>query len=128
MQGRILERRAAADRQTLKASRVQSLVAAGTQSLSEGDFRSEYTVVDEYGWTQLVFRSDHCVFLRGNRCSVYAARPTQCRTFPFWRSLVSGGEWTPEAQELCEGVGRGRSYDPVEVEERMLAFELSNEE
>ena len=95
---------------------------------SEGDFRSEYTFVDEYGWTQLAFRSDHCVFLRGNRCSVYAARPTQCRTFPFWRSLVSGGEWTPEAQELCEGVGRGRSYDPVEVEERMLAFELSDEE
>jgi Fe-S-cluster containining protein len=27
-----------------------------------------------------------CQFLEGDRCSIYAARPKQCRTFPFaWR-------------------------------------------
>lgn len=31
-----------------------------------------------------------CAFLAGDRCSVYAARPGQCRTFPFVWSVASG--------------------------------------
>ena len=96
--------------------------------LSVRDFRSEYTFEDEYGWTQLAFRGDQCVFLEGNRCRVYSARPTQCWTFPFWRALVKNGEWTPEARELCEGVDRGRRYSHAEAEELMVAFERSEED
>ncbi len=43
-----------------------------------------------------------CAFLDGSRCSVYAARPEQCRTFPFaWR--VSEG---------CPALDRLRNADP----------------
>ena len=31
-----------------------------------------------------------CAFLSGDRCSIYAARPEQCRTFPFAWSVASG--------------------------------------
>lgn len=31
-----------------------------------------------------------CSFLEGHRCSVYEARPEQCRTFPFAWSVQSG--------------------------------------
>lgn len=49
-----------------------------------------------------------CVFLSaGGRCRVYGARPTQCRTYPFWAEVVrSRGSWEAEAQR-CEGIGRG---------------------
>lgn len=44
--------------------------------------------------------ADHgCVFLdpRG-QCSIYAVRPVQCRTYPFWPSLVDAQEdWDDEA-------------------------------
>ncbi len=92
------------------------------------DFRREYTFVDEYGWTQLTFKGENCSFLDGVRCSVYAARPIQCRTFPFWRDLVKDGEWTQEARDLCEGVGRGRPYSQDEAEELMVAFGRSEED
>lgn len=31
-----------------------------------------------------------CLFLEGSRCSVYEARPEQCRTFPFAWSVPEG--------------------------------------
>jgi len=56
-----------------------------------------------------------CVFYdRG--CTVYSARPTQCRTFPFWsENLKTRDAWQEVAGE-CPGVGRGRFYPLSEVE------------
>jgi Fe-S-cluster containining protein len=38
-----------------------------------------------------------CAFLEGNRCSVYEARPKQCRTFPYAWSVAEG---CPELDKL----------------------------
>ncbi len=41
------------------------------------------------------------------RCTVYAARPTQCRTWPFWQqNLESEAAWQ-ETCEVCPGSGTG---------------------
>jgi Fe-S-cluster containining protein len=90
------------------------------------EFRQQYTFVDEYGWTQL-FLDERCVFLdpATRRCTVYPARPAQCRTFPFWSDLVRLGAWTAEARELCEGVGRGAVHSPSEVAGRMREMDRS---
>jgi Fe-S-cluster containining protein len=57
--------------------------------MDEAEFRSTYLVKKGYKFSikeRLVGDSHDCVFYdRGiGGCSVYAARPTQCRTFPFW--------------------------------------------
>jgi Fe-S-cluster containining protein len=45
-----------------------------------------------------------CVFLKDNKCQVYQARPTQCKTFPWWpQNLNSEESWKGVAQE-CEGI------------------------
>ncbi|MEM7356705.1 MAG: YkgJ family cysteine cluster protein [Acidobacteriota bacterium] len=46
-----------------------------------------------------------CVFLEpGRGCSVYDARPGQCRTYPFWdRVMASRVTWQIEA-ESCPGI------------------------
>lgn len=45
-----------------------------------------------------------CVFLKDKKCLVYLARPTQCRTFPWWeQNLVSEESWKCAAEE-CEGI------------------------
>jgi Fe-S-cluster containining protein len=98
-------------------------------SLGVREFRRRFTFVDEYGYTQLRFDDSTCVFLdrQTKRCTVYGARPTQCRTFPFWRGLVEDGRFTPEARELCEGIGRGPAHRREDVEARMLEMELADE-
>lgn len=63
--------------------------------------------------------SSDCMFLDGNRCGVYAARPGQCRTFPFWREHMSAHAWNGELRRACPGVGRGRLWSAAEIEKRL---------
>lgn len=72
-------------------------------------FRREHTKLDTLGWRQLRFRDGLCTFLdpQSQRCTVYAARPVQCRTFPFWPEIVGPKGWSDEVKEMCEGIGRG---------------------
>jgi uncharacterized protein len=50
-----------------------------------------------------------CVFLdKDKRCRIYAVRPLQCRTYPFWSEVVkSRVGWRGEARR-CEGIDHGR--------------------
>lgn len=50
-----------------------------------------------------------CVLLDGRtrRCTVYEARPRQCRTWPFWRSNLSSPKAWEEAAQACPGCNRG---------------------
>jgi Fe-S-cluster containining protein len=48
--------------------------------------------------------SSECIFLRSKACSVYEARPTQCRTFPWWRENLRDEESWREAASSCEGI------------------------
>ena len=48
--------------------------------------------------------SGDCIFLRNRACSVYDARPTQCRTYPWWlRNMRDRQSWD-EAAASCEGI------------------------
>jgi len=93
------------------------------------EFKRRFTFVDDQGWRQLNFRQGRCVFLDADeRCGVYAARPLQCRTFPFWPELIRSGRWTRQARRLCEGVGRGREVGAREVRERLEIARRAEEE
>lgn len=65
--------------------------------------------------------NNDCIFLSEQGCSVYEARPTQCRTYPFWEHLVEEDRlWMEEARE-CPGIGRGPLVDPEYIVEAILA-------
>lgn len=63
-----------------------------------------------------------CIFWKGG-CAVYASRPLQCRTFPFWPAvLYSPGSWE-QAKLLCPGAGQGAFHDQREIEALLAAQE-----
>lgn len=68
------------------------------------------------GRTSLRERPDgDCVLLGPAGCRAYAARPTQCRTFPFWpEHLARPAGWERLGRE-CPGVGRGRRWTLAEI-------------
>lgn len=76
--------------------------------VSEAWFRRRYVTVLEDGTESLRWAGDRCVFLGPDqRCRVYAARPAQCRDYPFWPEVVgSDAAWRREGKR-CEGIGRG---------------------
>lgn len=59
-----------------------------------------------------------CVFFdnRSRKCNVYAARPRQCRTWPFWDSNLRSPETWQATCEECPGSGTGRLYQLEEIE------------
>lgn len=78
-------------------------------SLAVDAFRAIYTRSLRKGDVSLREKSTReCVFyVRGQGCSVYEFRPRQCRTWPFWRSVVHSEErWNEEAQD-CPGMNHG---------------------
>lgn len=69
--------------------------------------------------------SSQCIFLGddGKQCSIYDARPTQCRTYPFWPSLLSNREsWRNESVQSVESRRDGdlllKQCDRISSEER----------
>lgn len=53
-------------------------------------------------------------------CGIYAVRPMQCRTWPFWNMNLRSVEAWGRAAAGCPGMcdGEGRVYSLGEIEER----------
>lgn len=67
-----------------------------------------------------------CMFLKNKRCSVYEARPNQCRTWPFWPEVMNAKAWKSEVASFCPGVGKGRIWNKDEIE-REMRKDIENE-
>jgi uncharacterized protein len=74
--------------------------------------RDLYPFKDSYSIRELP--DGRCRFFQSG-CMIYAVRPFQCRSFPFWfDNLRSAARWQ-EVQRLCPGVGQGRHYNKEEI-------------
>ncbi len=67
-----------------------------------------------------------CVFLDPQTplCSIYDARPKQCRSWPFWKSNIASPEAWEQTQEVCPGSGQGGFVSAAELERSANLIEL----
>lgn len=94
--------------------------------LRVGEFNRQYCERPEGVWQlKETKQNGDCSFLEGKRCSVYEARPTQCRTWPFWPEVLNAKAWSKEVASFCPGVGRGRTYSFEEIESIKKEQEVS---
>jgi Fe-S-cluster containining protein len=88
---------------------------ARSRDLTREAFIAAYCRETDSGLSLVERPNGDCVFFAGNRCTVYAHRPRQCRTYPFWfKNLRSPERWAQVAKE-CPGIGRGRRYSRDEI-------------
>ena len=91
--------------------------------MSKEEFLSLYTRDVDYGLYYLVSLKEKdnydCIFLGENGCSIYEGTPLQCRTYPFWPSIVeSRGNWESE-KNSCPGIGKGTVVDKKTIQEML---------
>lgn len=99
---------------------------AAAVGLDEAEFLSRYTRSIGVRRSLNERRTEHgfdCVFLDRSTvpgkavCGLYHARPSQCRTWPFWAENIESPEaWAAtKARTPCPGMGRGRLHGYVEI-------------
>ena len=49
-------------------------------------------------------------------CTVYQARPIQCVSFPFWKSIIASEQCWKIASENCPGMNSGKLHTKEEIE------------
>lgn len=88
--------------------------------LSTTAFTKQYCEQRAGVW-HLKERADNpdCLFLKDKKCGVYEARPTQCRTWPFWPEVMDAKAWKKEVVAFCPGVGRGKIHSREEIEKNL---------
>jgi hypothetical protein len=71
-------------------------------------------------------KSYDCVLFDSNtrKCTVYEARPRQCRTWPFWKSNVRTEQTWAETCEACPGSGKGKLYQLEEIQEQVAVVSV----
>jgi Fe-S-cluster containining protein len=113
----------------------EAAVMAGQLGLEVKAFLKQYARLENGRWTLDEQRNGNgdydCVFLNRDDqgqaiCSMYKARPTQCRTWPFWpENLKSRHAWERAAQK-CPGMAiGGKHYSLTQI--RIIASEHSDE-
>ena len=94
----------------------EQTVLAHRLGVSREDFVERWCERDR-GWTVLRLDRPACPFLgQDRRCTVYEARPTQCRTWPFWRENLRRATWEGPVAERCPGIGTGPVVPAEEID------------
>ena len=86
--------------------------------VSDDELRALYTRrVGRRGIVLRQKRNQDCVFWHSDSgCQIYAQRPRQCRSYPFWDAVVRSREsWEAEAS-CCPGIGRGAPHPASSIE------------
>ena len=61
-----------------------------------------------------------CVFWdKQAGCTVYSARPTQCRTWPFWESVTETKKTWDQTATHCPGMNQGPLISAEEITRRV---------
>ena len=71
-------------------------------------FGMKYLKKVGHRYSLLENRDGDCILWSQDKgCTVYAARPQQCRTYPFWPEVVKSKKTWAEEAKLCRGIEEG---------------------
>ncbi|RPJ07048.1 MAG: YkgJ family cysteine cluster protein [Spirochaetaceae bacterium] len=57
-----------------------------------------------------------CIFWEDGKCIVYDKRPFQCRSFPFWQSLLVSPDTWKNGESFCPGINKGPLHAAHEID------------
>jgi Fe-S-cluster containining protein len=99
---------------------------AATQNLAVAEFERRFVRQVGIRKSLIEYENGDCVFFNNvtRRCTVYNARPRQCRTWPFWDSNIRTPEAWRQTCEVCPGSGQGNLVPVEEVLRQSAVMKL----
>lgn len=91
-----------------------------------GEVRLLHTKLMGGRWSLRDYPNGDCVFLdpQSRRCGVYAARPMQCRTWPFWPSNLESNDSWKRTCDRCPGSGVGTLHSLEVIQQQADACDI----
>ena len=91
-----------------------------------GEIRLFHTRIIRGRMSLTEFANGDCTFFDpwARKCTVYKARPTQCRTWPFWNSHLASPEAWKKVCDICPGSGEGAFFSLEQIQERAGRIDL----
>lgn len=77
---------------------------AASLQISPDLFKRKYTRIRNKRFCLAEKKNSDCIFLEGKKCTIYEARPKQCRTYPWWPENLHSEESWKSAAKSCEGI------------------------
>lgn len=102
----------------------EAAAMAAKVGVTRDEFRERYTrdtVLGRSLGEKLSPFGHDCIFLDREAvpgravCSLYEARPLQCRTWPFWKSVVASPRHWERASRGCPGINQGPLTPPETI-------------
>lgn len=84
--------------------------------MRERDFVRQYVRQINQRLSLIELPNGNCIFY-DHGCKIYPVRPTQCRTFPFWKEVLSNVVTWDRATSECPGMNRGKTFTEAEIDE-----------
>ena len=81
--------------------------AAKFTGMSKRAFEAKYVYRTRHEMRFRKPRQKQCPFLGEQGCNIHPAKPTQCRTFPFWPEILESKKAWLATGNFCPGVGKG---------------------
>jgi uncharacterized protein len=99
---------------------------AGDVGLDVVEFEKKYVRKVGVRKSLVEFSNGDCVFFDGKtrKCTVYNARPRQCRTWPFWDTNVRTPAAWAHTCEVCPGSGKGNLVPVEKILEQVAVIRL----
>lgn len=96
------------------------LRAAEFVGMTPRAFEAKYIFRTSYEMRFRKPRRKQCPFLEADGCSIHPAKPTQCRTFPFWPEILERKTTWLRAGRGCPGIGKG---DLIQIKDAQAVAE-----
>ncbi len=99
---------------------------AELRGLTTEEMRQQHTRLVEGRTSLTEHENGDCTFFdpKTRRCGVYAARPAQCRTWPFWNSNLESRDAWDTMCESCPGAGHGKFVPLEEIERQARVIDV----
>lgn len=95
-------------------------------NMTEKEFKATYCRIVDFGFIKRLSLKEKnnydCIFWSEPGCTLYGARPLQCRAFPFWpRNVSSKPDWDDAAQH-CPGMNQGKLHSKEVIAEWLASY------
>lgn len=102
-------------------SRPEIRLIASHLNMSANELKRKF--LRRVGFRMTIVEDAHtrdCVFIqktrRGKGCMIYAVRPRQCRSWPFWPINLAGPDTWNSTARKCPGINRGEFYSTKQIQ------------